>query len=209
MKNYFLFFFFTQYIKCDLYTPYGGQINSIFGTGDTDIDILYRQKCESICKTCCTGDDLNSIICASLDYCKGEQSQLDLYLYTIIISVYFSILILTMVVMFVTFYLLSRKVYNNRTSLKNGTVAAMLTLMTGLILPIIVLKIIAFVKDRDMTSLLGGDFKKLDSNLVSTRIKLTERQKKYVIEESGESESRQVGVGLAATKRVLTHEGAR
>jgi hypothetical protein len=200
MKNVIVFTI-INYILAETYTPYTNDINSIFGTGDTDNDLIYRKQCKEICQTCCTGE-LHNITCAKVEYCTVLQKELDIYLYTIILSVYFGMLILTMVIMFLVFYLLSRKVYNKATSLKNGAVAAILTLMAGLVVPVIVLKMVAVWKDKSMTSLLGGDFKKLSSTIISTRIKLTERQKKYVIEES-DNESSQEKHEIAATKRVL------
>jgi hypothetical protein len=197
-----LIFTILKYIVSDLYTPYKNQINSIFGTGDTGIDHLYRNRCKEICLNCCEGD-IAVITCATAEQCESLQSQIDIYLYTLIASVYFSILIVTASAAFVVFYLLSRKVYDKGLSFKNGAVAAILTLFTGLIVPLIILKIISVVKNQSMTSLLGGDFKGLNSNLISTRIKANERHKKYMVEES-DSENRQPDV---VSKRVLNLDG--
>src|SRR4051812_11917736 len=105
MKNVIVFAIFN-YIITETYTSYTNEINSIFGTGDTDNDLIYRKQCNEICQTCCTGELFN-ITCPMVDYCKGLQTELEIFLYTIILSVYFGILILTMAIMFLVFYFLS------------------------------------------------------------------------------------------------------
>jgi heme/copper-type cytochrome/quinol oxidase subunit 2 len=200
MRNILLFIILNHTLS-NIYTPYKNQINSIFGTGDTDIDISYKQKCKEICLNCCTGE-LTNITCATSTLCNDLQAQLDFYLLTIIISVYFSIIVFTMIILFIVFYFLSLKVYDKATSYKNGAVAAILTLFYGLVIPIVILKLIAVFKGRSMSSLLGGDFKRISNNLVSVRIKLTERQKKYIIEDEELSEKR--NVKLPSSKELTT-----
>jgi hypothetical protein len=182
------------------------ELNSIYGTGNKLKDVIYRTSCLSTCnstniylgKLCCSGNDINQLECKPQKYCKLLKNHIEDYLFLTIISTYIAVLVITMIIMFIIFYYLSYKNFlaqeisisgenrnlsdiNKKQSLINGLVAATLTLFLFLIIPIIILKIVSFLKKKSMTRLLGGKFQIISSTrlLISLEIKENEKEKRF------------------------------
>lgn len=170
-------------------------------------------------RNCCSGD-LENLKCMSEQYCNYLKSFLQGYLIGIILSTYISLIFITMLIIFIIFYCLSlrqAKHFENNKKLKcenvsengdeeevaqieyaltkrqaliNGIVAASLVLFTGMIIPIVVLKLISIWKNKSMTRMLGGDFKMISSTKLAASVKVkNERKKKYLIMDDNQSNS--------------------
>ena len=83
MKLFFFLFSskFLNILTEELYIPYSGyknpSINSIYGTGNRTLDIIYRDNCAQLCgqKTyndihCCEGNTLEEEKCQSFKRCQ-------------------------------------------------------------------------------------------------------------------------------------------
>ena len=183
MKKYIILLFISL-ISCHRYHTFNNEINSIYGTGDTKYDIEYRVECDRKCNKCCDGQIKEKIRCLEEDECDKIENKLYRHIYKILLGVYFMVLVITTIIVFLVFYFISKKVYSYQESIKNGRVMALLVLSSGLILPIIILKIISCYKKIPMIKLLGGNFEKITPKIVlSVETKLSEREKKYLIEE--------------------------
>jgi hypothetical protein len=106
------------------------KMNSVFGTGNKLKDIALNSACISICRNssdtytkgiCCTGENLVSIKCMDRDYCKKLYKDINSYLTFLIITVYFSTAIVTMLIMFLIFFILSRRVGRYKITQINNT----------------------------------------------------------------------------------------
>lgn len=163
--------------------------NSIYGTGNKLKDLLYKNACTTICKevngggklSCCVGG-IQDIKCMDEQFCQILIDLVNRFLIMIIFSTYFSLMLLTMIIIFIIFYTLSRKRAKNELSIKgsclNGLVAALLVLFAGLIVPIAILKIISLYKKKSMTKLLGGNFQKISTTELVMTVNLKNEQKK-------------------------------
>lgn len=171
--------------------------NTIYGTGNKLIDTVCNSLCNAICnKTqkefetsntiCCKIENIENIECLSDQECLKLLKSLNDFIIKTIIACYFAVLFITIVIMFLTFYCLSINYtkdnpLSRKQSLINGSVAGLLVLFTGLILPIIILKIICLIKKKSITRILGGEFTNLSLRhlLFSVEIKNIEKIKKY------------------------------
>lgn len=188
------------------FTLENNEFNSVYGTGNRLKDVIYKTACLSTCislnidvkNSCCSGNDINKLECKSEQYCKLLKKYIEDYLFSIIISSYSALIIITMITMFIIFYYLSYTKFlaqeiklsgeytkissiNKKQSFINGLVAATLTLFLFLILPILILKTISIFKKKSMTSLLGGKFQIISSFrlLTSIEIKESEKEKRF------------------------------
>jgi hypothetical protein len=148
---------------------------------------------------CCTGKDLNKLQCMEKRYCEKLIGYIDGYFVIIVFSTYITLLCITMVIMFIIVYYLSIKnstgnrnenegtnTLNKKQCIKNGLVAALLTLLGGFIIPIIILKFICLYRNISMTKILGGDFRMISSTklVMSLETKNLEKKIKYMILEN-------------------------
>jgi hypothetical protein len=184
------------------YTPFqpkNKQIptNSIYGTGNKITDVVYRASCKALCKKnyirefpnyCCSGESLETLKCNTMDYCNILRGYINEFLISIVFTSYISLILITMLVIFLIYYFLSKRTLQ-RSSTKqcilNGLVASTIVLFTGLILPIIILKITSIYMKKSMTSILGGEFKEINpTNLImSVEVRNDDKKGKYTIME--------------------------
>lgn len=170
--------------KCS-YTPFDKEngINSIYGTGDELLDVIYKTKCSLICDgsqfPCCTGNRMNSIQCKNKEYCQDLVNKLQEYLVRVTLQIYFSLVALVGFVFFILFYCLTYKTLTfsqksngilcQKSCWVNGLVAVLLVLSVSLVIPIAILLFIARCKNVSLTKLLGGDFSSISSvNLITS-----------------------------------------
>jgi hypothetical protein len=191
MKNnftIFIFFIFLKIAEMHRYGTFNDEINSIYGTGDTGLDKEYRGACRQICENCCRGSDISALECLSPEQCRELNRRLDKHLAKLIIGLYFGLLLVTSIVIFGIFTFISKRIYNGVNPLKNGLASGLLVLFGGLVLPLVILFIISHYKKTSITKLLGGSFHNISTNvLVSVKTKLSEREKKYLINSDEDS----------------------
>jgi hypothetical protein len=211
MKKLFLIssFFIINLFCLDIeYTPFKSENvpnNTIFGTGNRLKDLVYKLACEIKCfpnhiktsyanenniKFCCQWiDDLKSINCAEKEQCEYLDNLIKNYLITLVFSIYFSLMIITMSCIFFIFFYISQKSVTKSQAVKNGLVAAILVFLSAFIFPILILKIICLYKNLSMTKILGGEFSSVSMTQMVVSFKLKDSEKTQKIKDEGMKES--------------------
>ena len=169
--NFFIFFisFINIHSKEDvLYTPYSDynnpSINSIYGTGNRTLDIIYRENCARLCgeKTyddshCCEGNTLEEEKCQSFRRCQDILDNFQRYIINIALISYFSLMFIVMVFVFFVYYCYTR---DKKYKCKNAYSSSLVVFFAATIIPIIILQIYCWYKVITIEQYFGANFDK-------------------------------------------------
>ena len=169
--NFIIFFvsFLNIYSKEDvLYTPYSDyknpSINSIYGTGNRTLDILYRDKCAKLCGVkiyddthCCEGNTLEEEKCQSFKRCQDILDNFQRYVINIALISYFSLMLAVMIIVFIVYYYYTR---DKKYKCKNAYSSSFIVFLAGTVIPIIILQIYCWYKVITIEQYFGANFDK-------------------------------------------------
>jgi hypothetical protein len=157
------------YSKADeLYTPYSDynnpSINSIYGTGNRTLDVIYREKCAQLCGEkvyddthCCEGNTLEEEKCQSFKRCQDILDNFQRYVIKIALISYFTLMFIVMVIVFFVYYCYTRdKIYK----CKNAFASSVVVFFAGTVIPILVLQIYCWYKVITIEQYFGANFDK-------------------------------------------------
>ena len=152
----------------ELYIPYSDyknpSINSIHGTGNRTLDVLYREKCASLCgeKTysdihCCEGNTLEEEKCQSFKRCQEILDNFQHYVIGIALIAYLTMMVITMVVVFIVYYTCTK---DRHYKCKNAYSSAIIVLFAATILPIVILQFYCWYRIITIEQFFGANFDK-------------------------------------------------
>ena len=165
---FFLSFLYIHSKEDELYTPYSDyenpSINSIYGTGNRTLDILYRENCAKLCGEknyddthCCEGNTLEEERCQSFKRCQEILDNFQRYVIKIALISYFTLIFIVMVVVFFVYYCYTRdKIYK----CKNAFASSVVVFFAGTVIPILVLQIYCWYKVITIEQYFGANFDK-------------------------------------------------
>ena len=165
---FFLSFLYIHSKEDELYTPYSDyenpSINSIYGTGNRTLDILYRENCAKLCGEknyddthCCEGNTLEEERCQSFKRCQEILDNFQRYVINIALISYFSLMLVVMVIVFFVYYCYTRdKIYK----CKNAFASSVVVFFAGTVIPILVLQIYCWYKVITIEQYFGANFDK-------------------------------------------------
>ena len=165
---FFLSFLFIHSKEDELYTPYSDyenpSINSIYGTGNRTLDILYRENCAKLCGEknyddthCCEGNTLEEERCQSFKRCQEILDNFQRYVIKIALISYFTLMFIVMVIVFFVYYCYTReKIYK----CKNAFASSVVVFFAGTVIPILVLQIYCWYKVITIEQYFGANFDK-------------------------------------------------
>ena len=162
--------FLNIFIKAEseLYIPYSDyknpSLNSIHGTGNRTLDVIYREKCAQLCgeKTysdyhCCEGNTLEEEKCQSFKRCQEILDNFQRYVISIALMSYLCLMVITMVVVFIVYYCYTK---DKNYKCKNAYSSAIIVLFAATILPIIILQFYCWNKAISIEQFFGANFDK-------------------------------------------------
>ena len=152
----------------ELYTPYSDyknpSINSIYGTGNRTLDIIYRENCAKLCgeKTyddshCCEGNTLEEEKCQSFKRCQDILDNFQRYVLKIAIISYFALMLIVMAIVFIAYYCYTR---DKNYKCKNAYSSSLIVFLAGTVIPIIILQIYCWYKVITIEQFFGANFEK-------------------------------------------------
>ena len=165
---FFLSFLYIHSKEDELYTPYSDyenpSINSIYGTGNRTLDILYRENCAKLCGEknyddthCCEGNTLEEEKCQSFKRCQEILDNFQRYVIKIALISYFTLMFTVMVIVFFVYYCYTRdKIYK----CKNAFASSVVVFFAGTVIPILVLQIYCWYKVITIEQYFGANFDK-------------------------------------------------
>jgi len=165
---FFLSFLYIHSKEDELYTPYSDyenpSINSIYGTGNRTLDILYRENCAKLCGEknyddthCCEGNTLEEEKCQSFKRCQEILDNFQRYVIKIALISYFTLMFIVMFVVFFVYYCYTRdKIYK----CKNAFASSVVVFFAGTVIPILVLQIYCWYKVITIEQYFGANFDK-------------------------------------------------
>jgi len=165
----FLISFLNIYSKEDeLYIPYSDynnpSINSIYGTGNRTLDIIYRERCAKLCgekiyddSHCCEGNTLEEEKCQSFKRCQDILDNFQRYVIKIALISYFSLMFVVMVVVFIVYYCYTR---DKKFKCKNAYSSSFIVFLAGTVIPILILQIYCWYKVITIEQYFGANFDK-------------------------------------------------
>ena len=150
----------------ELYTPYSDynnpSINSIYGTGNRTLDIIYRENCAKLCGEkiyddthCCEGNTLEESKCQSFRRCQDILDNFQRYVINIALISYFSLMFIVMVVVFIVYYCYTRE---KKYKCKNAFASSIIVFFAGTIIPILILQIYCWYKVITIEQYFGANF---------------------------------------------------
>ncbi len=157
------------YSKADeLYTPYSDynnpSINSIYGTGNRTLDVIYREKCAQLCGEkvyddthCCEGNTLEEEKCQSFKRCQEILDNFQRYVIKIALISYFTLMFIVMVIVFFVYYCYTR---DKKYKCKNAFASSVVVFFAGTVIPILVLQIYCWYKVITIEQYFGANFDK-------------------------------------------------
>ena len=176
MLLFFHFFIFILLTKLtiiftkenELYIPYSDyknpSINSIHGTGNRTLDILYREKCASLCGEkaysdvhCCEGNTLEEEKCQSFKRCQEILDNFQRYVIGIALIAYLTLMVITMVIVFILYYTYTK---DRHYKCKNAYSSAIIVLFAATIIPIVILQFYCWYKIISIEQFFGANFDK-------------------------------------------------
>ena len=165
----FLISFLNIYSKEDeLYIPYSDynnpSINSIYGTGNRTLDIIYRERCAKLCgekiyddSHCCEGNTLEEEKCQSFKRCQDILDNFQRYVIKIALISYFSLMFVVMVIVFIVYYCYTR---DKKFKCKNAYSSSFIVFLAGTVIPILILQIYCWYKVITIEQYFGANFDK-------------------------------------------------
>ena len=176
MLIFFQFFIFILLSKLtiiftkenELYIPYSDyknpSINSIHGTGNRTLDILYREKCASLCGEkaysdvhCCEGNTLEEEKCQSFKRCQEILDNFQRYVIGIALIAYLTLMVITMVIVFILYYTYTK---DRHYKCKNAYSSAIIVLFAATIIPIVILQFYCWSQSITIEQFFGANFDK-------------------------------------------------
>ena len=166
----FIFFFITLTTihskEDELYTPYrdykNPSINSIYGTGNRTLDVLYRENCAKLCGEkiyddthCCEGNTLEEEKCQSFKRCQDILDNFQRYVINIALISYFSLMFIVMVIVFFSYYCYTR---DKKYKCKNAFASSVIVFFAGTVIPILILQIYCWYKVITIEQYFGANF---------------------------------------------------
>lgn len=157
-------------------------LNSVSLTGDIVKDKIYISKCNLTCpKTlCCQGSDLNNLICKDYIYCEILNNEKLINALELVLEVYFGVLLIFSSILFFVIYILSIKFYSKKQSFLNSLYVAIISISIGFIIPIIILLILAKIKNKSLIQLFRANFDNLYFKSFISIETLTEQRNSYL-----------------------------
>jgi predicted nucleic acid-binding Zn ribbon protein len=162
--------FLNIFIKAEseLYIPYSDyknpSLNSIHGTGNRTLDVIYREKCAQLCgeKTysdfhCCEGNTLEEEKCQSFKRCQEILDNFQRYVISIALISYLCLMVITMVIVFIVYYCYTK---DQNYKCKNAYSSAIIVLFAATIIPIIILQCYCWNKAISIEQFFGANFDK-------------------------------------------------
>ena len=169
LGTFFISLAFLNIIKCnELYIPYtdykNQSINSIHGTGNRTLDILYRENCAKLCGEnkysdihCCEGNTLEEEKCQSFKRCQEILDNFQRYVIGIALISYFILMFLTMVIVSILYYCFTK---DKNYKCKNAYSSAIIILFAATILPLSILQLYCWYKVITIEQFFGANFDK-------------------------------------------------
>ena len=165
---FFLSFLYIHSKEDELYTPYSDyenpSINSIYGTGNRTLDILYRENCAKLCGEknyddthCCEGNTLEEERCQSFKRCQEILDNFQKYVIKIALISYFTLMFIVMVIVFFVYYCYTR---DKKYKCKNAFASSVVVFFAGTVIPILVLQIYCWYKVITIEQYFGANFDK-------------------------------------------------
>ena len=165
---FFLSFLYIHSKEDELYTPYSDyenpSINSIYGTGNRTLDILYRENCAKLCGEknyddthCCEGNTLEEERCQSFKRCQEILDNFQRYVIKIALISYFTLMFIVMVIVFFVYYCYTR---DKKYKCKNAFASSVVVFFAGTVIPILVLQIYCWYKVITIEQYFGANFDK-------------------------------------------------
>ena len=171
MQINFIIFLFSLinniYSKEDeLYTPYSDynnpSINSIYGTGNRTLDVIYRENCAKLCGEkiyddthCCEGNTLEEEKCQSFKRCQDILDNFQRYVINIALISYFTLMFIVMVIVFICYYCYTR---DKKYKCKNAFASSVIVFFAGTVIPILILQIYCWYKVITIEQYFGANF---------------------------------------------------
>ena len=167
----FIFIFSSKFLNIladELYIPYSDyknpSINSIHGTGNRTLDIIYRQHCAKLCgeKTysdvhCCEGNSLEEEKCQTFKRCQEILDNFQRYVIGIALISYLILMFITMVIVFILYYCFTKD-YNYKC--KNAYSSSIIVLFAATVIPIAILQFYCWYKIITIEQFFGAKFDK-------------------------------------------------
>ena len=165
---FFLSFLYIHSKEDELYTPYSDyenpSINSIYGTGNRTLDILYRENCAKLCGEknyddthCCEGNTLEEEKCQSFKRCQEILDNFQRYVIKIALISYFTLMFIVIVIVFFVYYCYTR---DKKYKCKNAFASSVVVFFAGTVIPILVLQIYCWYKVITIEQYFGANFDK-------------------------------------------------
>ena len=165
---FFLSFLYILTKEDELYTPYSDyenpSINSIYGTGNRTLDILYRENCAKLCGEknyddthCCEGNTLEEEKCQSFKRCQEILDNFQRYVIKIALISYFTLMFIVMIIVFFVYYCYTR---DKKYKCKNAFASSVVVFFAGTVIPILVLQIYCWYKVITIEQYFGANFDK-------------------------------------------------
>ena len=171
--QFFIFIFLSKFKiiftkENELYIPYSDyknpSINSIHGTGNRTLDILYREKCANLCGEkvysdihCCEGNTLEEEKCQSFKRCQEILDNFQRYVIGIALIAYLTMMVITMVIVFILYYTYTKDKYYK---CKNAYSSAIIVLCAATVIPITILQFYCWYKIITIEQFFGANFDK-------------------------------------------------
>ena len=166
---FFLLLTILNILKCnELYLPYtdykNPSINSIHGTGNRTLDVIYRENCAKLCgeKTysdihCCEGDSLEQEKCQSFKRCQEILDNFQHYVIGIALISYLILMLITMIIVSILYYCYTK---DKNYKCKNAYSSAIIILFAATIIPIAILQFYCWYEVITIEEFFGADFGK-------------------------------------------------
>ena len=150
----------------ELYTPYSDynnpSINSIYGTGNRTLDVIYRENCAKLCGEkiyddthCCEGNTLEEEKCQSFKRCQDILDNFQRYVINIALISYFTLMFIVMVIVFICYYCYTR---DKKYKCKNAFASSVIVFFAGTVIPILILQIYCWYKVITIEQYFGANF---------------------------------------------------
>jgi len=170
MKLFFFLFSskFLNILAEELYIPYSGyknpSINSIHGTGNRTLDIIYRENCVQLCgqKTysdinCCEGNTLEEEKCQSFKRCQEILENFQRFVIGMVLVSYLIVMFIIMVILFIVYYCFTK---DKNYKCRNAYSSSIIVLFAATIMPIVIIKFYCWYKDITFDVFFGAKFGK-------------------------------------------------
>ena len=187
----FLFLLISKFLNNfvegnELYIPYSDyknpSINSIHGTGNRTLDIIYREKCAKLCgeenysdEHCCEGNTLEEEKCQSFNRCQEILDNFQRYVIGIALLSYLCLMVITMVIVFILYYCYTKDKYYK---CKNAFSSSIIVLFAATVIPIAILQFYCWYKIITIEQFFGANFDKcfnIGNSMQSVEVKNEQR----------------------------------